>query len=542
MLSAFRQVHKLRQPTEWGIQNFCDSIFDDLDENPHLDAHVTEIRHYKEKVSCALLSFLPYLTRSQQENLEHEFLIVFVTHARKECVLRLERSTPPRQRRSFFQKLTQTSSSILPALDMVRIFSSSDRLTSGMDRGPSIPVLRLPFLSQTPFALRELCLILSFFPAFSPQYKLREEQCYWFCDVVVSTVCAACEGALIVKEKGFKRAGKFGKLSVQLSAPTRKLFIDAYSIVRTLGQSSQLGTLPSDTLARESLHTLVSMLAVPSSEARTRAVMALTRLASQSLEHRQMVWEAGIASKLIHIIPSASPQLQVHLLAALRTVIDESFQLELEPADIDALTNFLSQLLSSNDEVICMQAVSMLRIVALANRGNHAFVVLLSSLSLELRPNCQLPVVEAIISRLIRDPQLITDNVLFPLFNVLSPVAPTQTRTGAVAALTCLVKHYLEHCRVTQMTSPAPDTGKFSNEVFEKLASLLTDSDAVICDAASHGLTELAHHCESPPNFQFGFFNVCFKPNCMPRSGKPSHSSSSCLRITTAMSEMLVQM
>ena len=56
MLSAFRQVHKLRQPTEWGIQNFCDSIFDDLDENPDLDAYVTEIGHYKEKVpsSCVL--------------------------------------------------------------------------------------------------------------------------------------------------------------------------------------------------------------------------------------------------------------------------------------------------------------------------------------------------------------------------------------------------------------------------------------------------------------------------------------------------------
>ena len=50
MLSAFRQIHKLPNPTEWGIQNFCGSVFDDLDENPQIEAQVTEIRHYKEKV------------------------------------------------------------------------------------------------------------------------------------------------------------------------------------------------------------------------------------------------------------------------------------------------------------------------------------------------------------------------------------------------------------------------------------------------------------------------------------------------------------
>jgi hypothetical protein len=50
MLSVFHQVHILKQPAEWGIQNFCDLIFDELDKNPHLDADVTEICHYKEKV------------------------------------------------------------------------------------------------------------------------------------------------------------------------------------------------------------------------------------------------------------------------------------------------------------------------------------------------------------------------------------------------------------------------------------------------------------------------------------------------------------
>lgn len=51
MLYAFRQVHLLPEPMEWVIQNFCDSVFLDLNKNPSLDAHVTEICHYKEKVA-----------------------------------------------------------------------------------------------------------------------------------------------------------------------------------------------------------------------------------------------------------------------------------------------------------------------------------------------------------------------------------------------------------------------------------------------------------------------------------------------------------
>jgi hypothetical protein len=57
MFTVFRQVHRLSRPTELSIQSFCDSIFLDVDDNPDLDGHVTEIHHYKEKVlpfSCVI--------------------------------------------------------------------------------------------------------------------------------------------------------------------------------------------------------------------------------------------------------------------------------------------------------------------------------------------------------------------------------------------------------------------------------------------------------------------------------------------------------
>jgi hypothetical protein len=139
-------------------------------------------------------------------------------------------------------------------------------------------------------------LILSFFPAFSPKYKPRKEQCYWFCDVILSTVRAACDGALIVKGQGFEKAGKFYTFSIQFSASACKLFIDAYNLVRTLRQGYQLGTRSGVTLVRESVHILVLMLAIPSSEARTCVVVALTHFAAQSPVHRQMVAEAGTLS------------------------------------------------------------------------------------------------------------------------------------------------------------------------------------------------------------------------------------------------------
>jgi hypothetical protein len=251
--------------------------------------------------------------------------------------------------------MIQTSASICAALDLVRVSSSIELLTSGMARGAFIRVATLHF-PQTPLDLKELCFILSFFPAISPQYKLREEQCYWFCDVLMSTVRTAHKGASTIKEEeGFLRAGKFGKIAIPV-APTRRLFIDAYYIIRTLSQGLKLSV----TLTRESVETFVSMLLVPSNEAKTLAVTALANLASRSLEHRRMVTEAGTAQKLLSIIPKAPMELKICILAALDAIIDKSFLRNPGSTHIDVLMNFLSLSLNPINKAYCKKAASML--------------------------------------------------------------------------------------------------------------------------------------------------------------------------------------
>jgi hypothetical protein len=417
--------------------------------------------------------------RSQQENLEHEFLLVFVNHKQRQCVLRLERSTPSRQRRSFLQKMRQTSLSILPALDTVRISLSWEKLTLGMGHGPIIPVVTLPFSPKTLFSLQELSVILSFFPTFSPQYKLKEEQCYWFCNVVLSTVHAVCEGVSIVEEKGFKQAGKFHKFSVQISTRMHKRFVNAYSIIWILGQSPQVDTLPSVSLTRETMDILVSTLSVESSETRARASCLSIIMA-----------KAGTATKLISIIPSASPQLKPYILAALDAIIDESLLRGLEAANINVLTHFLSLSLSSNDKASNKKAASLLCMIS---------GVLSSNLSSELPLDSQLPAFKATISCLNRNPQLITYDVLVRFFDILSPAAPTQTRTWAIVALTHLTKQLLKCNRIIQMIPAAPEAGNFLEELLRELASLLMDNDATVRGTALQRLTDLTNHSEFLP-------------------------------------------
>jgi hypothetical protein len=359
-----------------------------------------------------------------------------------------------------------------------------------MGRGPIIPVVTLPFSPKTPFSLQELSIILSFFLTFLPQYKLKEEQCYWFCDVVLSTVHAVCEGVSIVEEKGFKQAGKFRKFSVQISTRTCKCFVDAYSIIWILGQSPQVDTLPSVSLTRETMDILVSTLSVESSETRARAVIALTRLASQLPGHRQIMAKAGTATKLISIIPSASPQLKPYILTALDAIIDESLLRGLEAANINVLTHFLSLSLSSNNKASNKKAASLLCMIS---------GVLSSNLSSELPLDSQLPAFKATISCLNRNPQLITYDVLVWFFDILSPAAPTQTRTWAIVALAHLTKQLLEHNRIIQMIPAAPEAGKFLEELLRELASLLMDNDATVCGTALQRLTDLANHSEFPP-------------------------------------------
>jgi hypothetical protein len=133
-------------------------------------------------------------------------------HGGKSHFLRLERRTPPRIRRSFLDKVLQTSSSILPAVDAVRIGALVQMATQDLARGTSYPVATLRVdRARAPFPLRELCLILNLFLTFSPECRCCEEQCYWFCNVVLSTTsmrrrASAGRGSLESSRFGFRQS------------------------------------------------------------------------------------------------------------------------------------------------------------------------------------------------------------------------------------------------------------------------------------------------------------------------------------------------
>jgi hypothetical protein len=48
MLNIFRDIPKLRLPSEHPLENFCSSVFDGLREDPDAIVHVTRVEHYKE--------------------------------------------------------------------------------------------------------------------------------------------------------------------------------------------------------------------------------------------------------------------------------------------------------------------------------------------------------------------------------------------------------------------------------------------------------------------------------------------------------------
>ena len=228
-----------------------------------------------------------------------------------------------------------------------------------MSHGGIIPVARLPFLPRTYFALEELCVILSFFPILSPQYKWKEEQCYWFCDVILSTVHAAHGDVPIEEQDGFKRAGKFGMLPVHHSR-SRTKFID---IVLAATQGSQVVALSP---TRETVDLLLTILSTHSSKVQIGAVIALTNLASRyPAQMSQIVAEAGAAKRLIHMMSSASSRMKVRiLLEAIHATMDEPTLRGLERADIEILLHFISHPLSVDDSATRKQRASILTMIA----------------------------------------------------------------------------------------------------------------------------------------------------------------------------------
>lgn len=87
--------------------------------------------------------------------------------------------------------------------------------------------------------------------------------------------------------------------------------------------------------------------------------MTLTSLVSRSPEYRQMVVEAGAATKLIDILPSAiSLQMRDHMIALLEAIIDASCLSALETTNVETIMDILSSEVTNKGISILLKIAS----------------------------------------------------------------------------------------------------------------------------------------------------------------------------------------
>ena len=165
---------------------------------------------------------------------EHEFLLVKVVgHSpQSTCWLRLDRS-----RQDKAKSLPNKSSSIFPANDTVSVAekatsllhppSSSSRMCSLQYNVPSEP------------SLADFRYLLRLIHNMSPEYKLWQEQCYWFCNSIMVIMERQFPTELVLEE-AHRRRGKFKKIVLPSNA-------DSMTKIQTAFKSELAKNAPRDT-------------------------------------------------------------------------------------------------------------------------------------------------------------------------------------------------------------------------------------------------------------------------------------------------------
>jgi hypothetical protein len=168
----------------WPTLAFCEKISSDLKNNPDLQAGISTIKHYKEK-----------------GGLEHEFLLVFVLHAGREYILRVERRVF-RRTPSLFKPFT------LKADDTVRIGTSEQALLrAGCSQGNILLQTLFVSAGQT-LRLDQFCKMISDLKKYKKHsYNLRTRQCYWYCSTLLQDAQGWCPRAKVVRTPDIVRAG-----------------------------------------------------------------------------------------------------------------------------------------------------------------------------------------------------------------------------------------------------------------------------------------------------------------------------------------------
>jgi putative lipoic acid-binding regulatory protein len=160
------------------------------------------------------------------------------------------------------------------------------------------------------------------FCIFSPEYKLMGEQCYWFADVILRAVQKRRPEAYVVKGEKFFMAGKYGSISVPLSASTRSELVETFETL-----ASFEGITPTDESEDAWWHNrhhvfdfLVLLISsfpgkdslefLPvTAEVLHRAAGALVRITSLRLANQRAAYSANTLSPALNLFENDSAEI-----------------------------------------------------------------------------------------------------------------------------------------------------------------------------------------------------------------------------------------
>ena len=135
---------------------------------------------------------------------EHEFLLakVVAPSSQSSRWLRLDRG-----RKEKATTLPNMSSSIFPANDTVRVAAQATLLL----HPPSSRMSSLQYDAPSEPSLADFRCLLRLVSMMSPEYKLWQEQCYWFCDSIMVIMKEQFPTELVL-EAAHNRRGTFKKI------------------------------------------------------------------------------------------------------------------------------------------------------------------------------------------------------------------------------------------------------------------------------------------------------------------------------------------
>jgi hypothetical protein len=359
-------------------------------------------------------------------------------HESASYFIRIERST---QQSTGSGRWIRASSSVAVVSDTVRTANSLSKLTLEMNRGASYRIATLP-LKSSPYPFSELCLLLSMFCIFSPDYKLLGEQCYWFVDVILQAVQKRSLAASVVREKKYHMAGKYRHMTVPRSSTARSKLVTTFEVLAAFSglaeEKEEWWQNKGDAID----FLVLLLLAKPNeslpeadpvtAEVRRRATGALAMISKTSVLNQAILCEANAIPSVLRLLDHPSSEIQSYTAVILRSIASSS---PTPSPLVDSAVHRLLHLLDSPDPSTCTAARCAVTVI-LSNSA-HArhgaledvpnILVFLASPSVSTRENgaCILSIITG---TPVCTTSQIEGEILLSVYNFLSSSSPQILR------------------------------------------------------------------------------------------------------------------